>query len=147
MFVALLLAFLVGGWRLGQLHSELVTARNDIIALQNQLTARDSELLSIKQQLKQTEGEARHFSSLEELEAWLATDDTDQIEYSGDKFNCIDFALMLQEHALADGYILSTEVLPVAAHWVNVAVIDDRIYIVEPQDDRIILEKTINRTE
>jgi len=67
------------------------------------------------------------------------------MEYSSDEFNCINFALMLQQRALDSGYILSTEVLPVAAHWVNIAVIGDRIYVIEPQDDRIILEKRINR--
>ncbi|MBA7689050.1 hypothetical protein ES703_97544 [subsurface metagenome] len=155
--IALLAAFLGEGWYLGQIQSELMetkaelaTVENNIAALQDELTVRDSELVSIKQELEQTQeklekAQPRHFNSLEELEEWLAEDDTDQMQYSSDEFNCIDFALMLQEHALTNGYILSTEVLPVAAHWVNIAVIDDRIYIIDPQDDRIILEKRINR--
>lgn len=157
--IALLAAFLGEGWYLGQVQSELIetkmnlaAAENGIAALEDELAVRDTEVLLIKKELEQTqqkleEARPKHFGSLEELETWLAKDDTDQMQYSGDEFNCIDFALMLQECALADGYILSTEILPVAAHWVNVAVIGDRIYVIEPQDDRVILEKKINRGE
>ena len=137
---------------MGQVHSELVetemgllAAENATAALEDRLATRESELLSLKQELE--EAQPRYFSSTEELEVWLANDDTNQMEYSSDEFNCIDFALTLQQRALDSGYILSTEVLPVAAHWVNIAVIGDGIYLIEPQDDRIILEKRINRGE
>ncbi len=123
----------------------LLAAENTTAALEDQLATRESELLSLKQELE--EAQPRHFSSTEELEVWLANDDTNQMEYSSDEFNCVDFALMLQERALDSGYILSTEVLPVGSHWVNIAIIGDRIYIIEPQDDRVILEKKINRGE
>jgi len=150
--IALLVAFLTGGWYLGQVHSELVETRmgllateNGIAVLEDQLAARESELLSLKQELE--EAQPRHFSSIEELKVWLANDDTNQREYSSDEFNCINFALMLQQRALGSGYILSTEVLPVGNHWVNIAIIGDRIYVIEPQDDRVILKKRINRGE
>jgi hypothetical protein len=147
--VTLLLAFLAEGWYLGHAQGELFDTKRQLVeeagrnaSLKQQLQARDDELLSIKVQLE--EAQPRHFSSLEELQSWLASDDTNQMQYSGGEFNCINFALMLQERALADGYILSTEVLPVGAHWVNTAVIGDRIYLIEPQDDGIILEQSIN---
>ena len=146
---------------MGQVQGELLEtqmtlldARNSINDLQDQLVARESELLLelllTQQELRQTRQKLesslpRYFNSLEELKEWLVRDDTNQMKYSSDEFNCIAFALRLQERALVDGYILSTEVLPVAAHWVNIAVIGDRIYVIEPQDDRIILEKRINR--
>jgi len=154
--IALLVVFLAGGWYLGQVQSELmetqmnlVADQNSITALKNQLAARDSELLSIKTQLEEArhhtaETQPRHFSSLEELKTWLARDNTNESQYSPSNFNCVDFALMLQKHALVDGYILSTEVLPVGAHWVNVAVISDSAYFIEPQDDSIILEKKVS---
>jgi len=152
MCIALLFTSLAGGWHLGQLQSQLieirmqlVVAENRITALQSYLAIRGSELLSMKQKLEQAQ--PRHFGSLEELETWLANDDTNQMQYSSNEFNCIDFALTLQERALADGYILSTEILPVAAHWVNIAIIGDRIYVIEPQDDSVILEQKINRGE
>jgi len=157
--MALVLTSLAGGWHLGQLQSELmetkaelVVAENRITALQSYLAIRGSELLSKKQELEKTQQELqaarpRHFNSLEELKTWLARDDTDQMVYAKDEFNCINFALTLEDRALADGYILSTEVLPVAAHWVNIAVIGDRIYLIEPQDDSVILEQKINRGE
>jgi len=150
--IALLVAFLAGGWHLGQLQSELVetkmnlaAAEDGIAVLQDELADRGTELLSIKQELDKAQ--PRHFNSWEELEVWLANDDTNQREYSSDEFNCINFALMLQQRALDSGYILSTEVLPVGTHWGNIAIIGDRIYLIEPQDDRIILEKQINRGE
>ena len=157
--MALVLISLAGGWYLGQLQSELmeteaelVAVKNSVSTLEDQLSIRDSQLLYKKQELEKRQQELqaarpRHFNSLEELKTWLANDDTNQMQHSSDEFNCISYALMLQDRALADGYILSTEVLPVAAHWVNLAVIGDRIYVIEPQDDRVILEKTINRGE
>ena len=157
--MALVLTSLAGGWYLGQLQcelietkAELVVVENSVSTLEDQLSIRDSQLLYKKQELEKMQQELqaarpRHFNSLEELKTWLTSDDTDQMQYSSDEFNCIDFALMLQDRALADGYILSTEVLPVAAHWANIAVIGDRIYLIEPQDDSVILEKKINRGE
>ena len=152
--IALLVVFLAGGWYLGQVQSELmetqmnlVVAQNSITALKHQLAARDNEVLSIKAQLeeaRQAETQPRHFSSLEELKTWLARDNTNENQHSPGNFSCVDFALMLQQHALADGYILSTEVLPVGAHWVNAAVIGDTAYYIEPQEDQIILEKKID---
>ena len=154
--IALLVVFLAGGWYLGQAQSELVetqmnlvATQNSVTALKNQLVARDNELLSIKAQLEEArddtaETQLKHFSSLEELKTWLARDSTNENQYSPSNFNCIDFALMLQKHAVVDGYILSTEVLPVGAHWVNVAVIGDSAYFIEPQDDSLILEKKVS---
>ncbi|MBA7558313.1 hypothetical protein ES705_51112 [subsurface metagenome] len=166
--IALLFALVAVSWHLGQIQGELIETRvkaqrqaaaleQGITALERQLAMRENELLAMQDELdkarqeleemqqKVEDGLPRHFSSLAELKTWLANDGTDELEYSRDQFNCIAFALRLQERALTDGYILSTEVLPVAAHWVNIAVIDDTIYVIEPQDDSIILEKKINR--
>jgi len=157
--IALLVVFLAGGWHLGQIQSELVetqmnlvAAQNSITTLKDQLATRDSELLPVKAQLEEArhdtaETQLRHFSSLEELKTWLARDNTNENQYSPSNFNCIDFALMLQKHALVDGCILSTEVLPVGAHWVNVAVIGDSAYFIEPQDDSLILEEKVSHGE
>jgi len=153
--IALLVVFLAGGWYLGQAQSELVETQMNLVAAQNSITTlkeqltRDNELLSIKAQLEEArhdtaETQLKHFSSLEELKTWLARDSTNENQYSPSNFNCVDFALTLQKHALVDGYILSTEVLPVGAHWVNVAVIGDSAYFIEPQDDSLILEKKVS---
>ena len=153
--IALLVVFLAGGWHLGQIQSELVETQMNLVAAQNSITTlkeqltRDNELLSIKAQLEEArhdtaETQLKHFSSLEELKTWLARDSTNENQYSPSNFNCVDFALTLQKHALVDGYILSTEVLPVGAHWVNVAVIGDSAYFIEPQDDSLILEKKVS---
>ena len=139
--IILLVMFLAGGWYLGQVQSELAETQIRNTALEHQLAVRDSELLSLKEELEKAQ--PRHFSSLEELKTWLANDNTNESLYSPDNFSCIDFALTLQKCALADGYILSTEVLPVGAHWVNAAVIGDSVYYIEPQEDRIILEKKL----
>jgi len=152
--IIFLFILLIGGWYLGQVRGELFEARVNLVTVENNKTRlikyleiRGSELFSLQQELEELPPQfensevkqVRHFNSLDELKEWLAEDDTDQILYS-DEFNCIDFALQLQERALADGYILSTEVLPIAYHWANIAVVGDVFYVIEPQDDRIILK-------
>jgi len=83
------------------------------------------------------------FTSLVELQSWLQSDKTDELQYSATDFDCKQFALLLQKNASEDGYLLSTEVLPVGAHWVNAVVIGDKVYFIEPQSDEIILVKDI----
>ena len=95
----------------------------------------------INNQTIQADDYPREFESLGEFWDWIDEDDTNLQEYDRVEFNCIDFSLQLQRRALEDGYIVSTEVLPVAAHWVNAVVIDGVVYFVEPQNDRVILSR------
>lgn len=47
-----------------------------------------------------------HFSSLNELELWLALDHTDEMEYVPDLYDCDDYAFNLQKNARNAGYLL-----------------------------------------
>jgi hypothetical protein len=86
-----------------------------------------------------------HFGSLGELRDWLAEDNTNTPEgvehLSPGELDCDDYALMLQKHALEDGYIISVrfELSGEEGHACNTAVIGNNIYHIEPQTDVVRL--------
>lgn len=90
----------------------------------------------------------RHFSSLDELESWLEEDNADTYDYvQSGFFDCDDFARILQAHALADGYILSfhiDEITPTKWHAVNLAVIGNEVYLIDPQTDAVTFYCTLD---
>lgn len=104
----------------------------------------------------------RDFQSLDDLKAWLAQDDTNEwiiLKPQGPDgeivFNdqCEDFALQLQRRAEKAGYRLSFYPmdreeyfqmfgvwLPVGkTHAMNLAIIGNEIYLIEPQTDEVWL--------
>lgn len=80
-----------------------------------------------------------YFETLEELEAWLAQDNTDKLMPSHPDFDCDDFAYALQRHAARDGYFISTEIIRQKGrnHMINSALISDEIYFIEPATDEV----------
>jgi len=104
----------------------------------------------------------RYFHDFDELEEWLknipALDTAPDADgKKNDKrvkpFDCDDYAMKLQEKALNDGYIMSFEVIhPVeynaifkqkriptdAIHAINLVIIGNEIYYVEPQTREIV---------
>ena len=102
--------------------------------------------------------ELRNFNDLEELEQWLVAvsknTTTAYLQLPGAKIDCDDYALDLQRKALADGYILSFEIisrseynavfeneLPSSQglHAINLAIIGNNAYYIEPQTSEITL--------
>jgi hypothetical protein len=97
----------------------------------------------------------RYFISLDELTNWLAQDDTDSCIFAnslGSTANqCEDYAMQLMERAIKSGYMMSTETLypaeyyqiylsPMPAnscHMVNLVIIGNEAYIVDPSTDKI----------
>jgi len=84
----------------------------------------------------------REFESLDELKAWLAKDDTDKTIYifgSGclGAYDCDDYAVALVYNAFLDGYSISLQVE--GNHMLNSTIIGDRIYFIEPQNDKVWL--------
>jgi len=89
------------------------------------------------------------FSSKEELEKWLAEDDTekniyffvraDGTEVSSDEYDCDDYALDLQKRALKDGYLMSASVVEKGdqLHMINLVTIGNDVYYIEPQTDEV----------
>ncbi len=97
--------------------------------------------------------ELREFASLQELKDWLVRDDTDKVVLISNKegvisladikhdprFDCEDYAYQLQKRALADGYLMSMHLVSnPKPHMQNLVFIGNKIYIIEPQNDRII---------
>lgn len=81
----------------------------------------------------------RDFETVQELKAWLYQDDTDSSPYRPG-FICGDFAVMLRDRALEDGFLLGIHVVekPQGTHAVNCALIGHRLYFIEPQTDEVL---------
>ena len=96
--------------------------------------------------------ELRNFNDLDELKQWLAAVAMDTttvfFQLPDAPVDCDDYALDLQRKALADGYILSFQVisrseydavfqgellLSQSLHAINLAIIGNSVYYVEPQ--------------
>jgi len=92
--------------------------------------------------------ELREFVSLQELVDWLEQDETDTTLYFTTKvdlsnldlkYDCDDFAYHLQRSALAEGYLMSTEIILKEGeqHMINSTCIGNDIYFIEPQTDEV----------
>jgi len=93
--------------------------------------------------------EQREFSSKEELEKWLAEDDTNEHVYlfmddegiarRSDKYDCDDYALQLQRRAAESGFLTSVTLTRKGGrpHMINLVTVDNDVYYVEPQDDEV----------
>ena len=96
--------------------------------------------------------ELREFVSFQKLVDWLEQDDTDStlyltgtVDFStnlGSNYDCDDFAYRLQKSALAEGYLMSTEIIVKKGkqHMINSTSIGNNIYFIEPQTDEVWLE-------
>ena len=91
--------------------------------------------------------ELADFKTIEELENWLAAQELPRLQH----WNCIDYALALQQCAFADGYIMNFVMheneyynsfftrfqLAEGTHAFNSVRIGDYIYYIEPQNFEI----------
>jgi hypothetical protein len=98
-----------------------------------------------------------NFTSLEDLERWMdAQKTTTTVHFqSPDKvLDCDDYALELQQKALADGYLISIELIGTGEynsvfnnselpantlHAINLVIIGNGAYYIEPQTDEVVL--------
>ena len=95
--------------------------------------------------------ELKEFVSLQKLVDWLEQDETDStlhftgtVDFStnlGSNYDCDDFAYRLQKNALAEGYLMSTEIIVKRGkqHMINSTSIGNNIYFIEPQTDEVWL--------
>lgn len=108
------------------------------------------------ERVKRVPAELRNFSDLEELKRWLEdrkNPTTVRFQSLDTIVDCDDYALELQHKALADGYIMSFEVIgeseynalfktPLpptqSLHAINLVIIDNGAYYIEPQTDEIV---------
>ena len=100
--------------------------------------------------------ELRNFSTLEELKKWLNENnqlDSIRFQQNNALSDCDDFAVELQQKALADGYIISFEIikgieynelfigqLPTeqSLHAINLSIINNDVYYIEPQTCEVV---------
>ena len=109
------------------------------------------------ERVKRVPIELRSFSNLEELKQWLVevgmNTTTIYFQSLNDTVDCDDYAIALQQKALADGYLISLEVTetseynrlfknselpPHSLHAINLAIIGDDAYYIEPQTGEIV---------
>ncbi len=101
--------------------------------------------------------ELRNFTDLEELSQWLKDKmnvTTVWFQSPETTIDCDDYALELQNKALADGYIVSFQIIgrseydslfstPLppsqSLHAINLAIIGNSAYYIEPQTDEVVL--------
>lgn len=141
--------------QIDQLQSDLGEAQQNLTDIQNQLDTAQANINQLQADISQMQIELnqayedlddaiselstirspRHFTSLSELQTWLANDDTDT-RYSSE--TALNRAYILQVKALRDGYIL-----PVSIHYpgdhtfysYNTAFVNGNIYIVSSYND------------
>jgi len=102
--------------------------------------------------------ELRNYNDIEELKQWLADLEANTVtlymERPEVKIDCDDFALTLQRQALADGYVMSFQIIEAnrynslfqgnkipadVLHAINLTVIGNNAYYIEPQTGEVVL--------
>ncbi len=84
------------------------------------------------------DGNLSEFGSYSDLISWLKQDDTHQQIYSS-TFQCVDFAEMMSEHAVKDGYWIFPAVDLANGHMQCIAPIGEDLYAIEPQTNAVSL--------
>lgn len=124
--------------------TDLLIYSAEVSRLNSELNQRDIEVKQLATELTAAQEEAtywegkahpRQFTSVEELKAWLASNDINEREYIPDTYDCDDFAQDLMKAALEDGYLVSTELWSI--HMLNSTIIGNDIYTIEPQTDAV----------
>ena len=108
------------------------------------------------ERVKRVPVELRNFSDLGELKQWLEDEmnvTVIRFQLSNTEVDCDDYALEMQNRALADGYIISFELtgrseynalfsteLPSSQslHAINLTIIGHDVYYIEPQTDEVV---------
>ena len=109
------------------------------------------------ERIEKVPAEWRHFRDLDELEQWLESRRsiaTIRFQSPDAVTDCDDYALELQHRALADGYIVSFQIIgqseynalfktPLppsqSLHAINLVIIGNSAYYIEPQTDEVVL--------
>ena len=104
------------------------------------LATKDSIQLATIQRLSSyaANGSISEFASYADLIAWLKQDDTHEQLYSP-SFECVDFAFMMSEHAIKNGYCIFPAVDLDDGHMQCIAPIGQDLYAIEPQTNIVSL--------
>jgi len=124
---------------------EIAAAEQEAISLQQQLAAKQQANPQVIETVVYRE--AREFASYEELRLWLRDNSISEREYHFPDQDCDDFARQTQAAALKDGYLVNVEYDPSGyyhkdgkSHMVCTAVIDDHLFIFDPQTDTMLMD-------
>ncbi len=109
------------------------------------------------EQVKKVPLELRNFDNLEELIGWLweksAKTNTVYFQTPDNTIDCDDYAIALQQKALAVGYLISLEIIetteynglfknsklvPDNRHAINLVIISNDAYYIEPQTGEVV---------
>ena len=125
------------------LETDLASLQDDLAGLQTLHDSTQAELADIKQLYP-----PRDFSSEQELREWLAANDVSDLP----PLSMLDVelryarALMIQEDALADGYIISVD-FDVPIYVACIAIIDGYLWVWEPESDNVFLYQGWDRVK
>ncbi len=79
---------------------------------------------------------ATEFPNMNELEGFLASDNTNEI--INEKWCCLDYARRLQDNALAIGRVINVQVIgSMGEHVINLCVINNEPFFVDPRTDKV----------
>ncbi len=122
------------------LEADLAAAEAQLPALEAELADAEAQVATLAEELAKVK-DPRHFTSLQELEAWLVQDDTDTAYPFAGPF---EQAFILQVRALRDGYLLPAYFEDINYDFLvelsgNFAYIGDEIYYVDPAFDFVFL--------
>lgn len=126
--------------RVSTLEADLAAAEAKLPALEADLADAEAQVATLTEELAKVK-DPGHFTSLQELEAWLAQDDTDTAYPFAGPF---EQAFILQVRALRDGYLLPAYFEDIDYDFLveligNFAYIGDEIYYVDPAFDFVFL--------
>jgi hypothetical protein len=122
------------------LSNELDSVNQALANTSAKLTTDESALAGVNQRLSTYgfSGPVSEFASYDALIAWLKTDNTHEHAYTS-TFTCVDFASMMSENAIRDGYWIFPAVDMANGHMKCIAPIGSDLYAIEPQTNDVIL--------
>ena len=113
------------------------------------------------ERVKMVPVELRNFTDLEELKQWIANRNkvtTFRFQSTENPVDCDDYAFELQQEALADGYLMSFQIIepdtynslfenklpPETLHAINLVLIGNSAYYIEPQTGEVVFAANLD---
>jgi hypothetical protein len=122
------------------IHTALNSINTKLVATDTKFTTSENALEAVTQELSTYgfSGPVSQFTSYNDLIAWLQTDNTHEQVYSS-TFTCVEFASMMSEHAIRDGYWIFPAVDMADGHMKCITQIGNDLYSIEPQTNVVTL--------
>jgi hypothetical protein len=122
------------------IHTALNSINAKLLATNVKFATSENALAGETQQLSTYgfSGPVSQFASYDDLTAWLQTDNTHEQVYSS-TFTCVEFASMMSEHAIRDGYWIFPAVDMADGHMKCITQIGNDLYSIEPQTNAVTL--------